>query len=100
MAICGGPDPVEVAEVDDAAAALDLMTRDGAAVVMLEIQIDGALALITTLRDRYPELVIVACSFQADAATQELALGAGADSFLKKPMSSRELYRALVKTPD
>jgi CheY-like chemotaxis protein len=55
--------------------------------------VDG-LALIRTLRARYPNLPIIAASGMADGRSEE-ALKAGAHTFLAKPFSEEELRGAL-----
>jgi CheY-like chemotaxis protein len=89
-------DLADVTEADSAPIALQVVHADGANVVLLEIQMPGGLALITSLRSRYPELVIVVCTFQTSSLTKQLALDAGADSYLNKPVRSGDLYRAIV----
>jgi CheY-like chemotaxis protein len=86
-------DPVEVSEADGAAAALQALEADGADVVLLEIRMQGALALIASLRSRHPELVIAVCSFHTGSDIEQLALDAGADSYLRKPVRREDLHR-------
>ena len=51
-----------------------------------------------------PLLRIVVCSFHNEAATRESALARGADIYLTKPISPRDLYRVLrppdIESPD
>ena len=89
-------DLTDVTEADSGPLALRVIHADGANVVLLEIQMPGGLALIASLRSRYPELVIVVCTFQTSSVTKQLALDAGADSYLNKPVGSDDLSRAIV----
>jgi CheY-like chemotaxis protein len=89
-------DLADVTEADSGPIALQAVHTDGANVVLLEIQMPGGLALIASLRSRYPELVIVVCTFQTSSVTKQLALDAGADSYLNKPVRSVDLYQAIV----
>ena len=85
--------PVLVSEVGGAAAALQALETEDADVVLLEIRIEGALACIASLRSAYPELVIAVCSFHTGSAIEQLALDAGADCYLRKPVRREDLYR-------
>jgi CheY-like chemotaxis protein len=88
----------DIAEVDDGATALGVVTGRGADLVVLEIQLPvrEGLATIAALRHRSPQLRIVVCSFHVDTATKELAFAAGADAYLDKPVGSVELRDAIV----
>jgi DNA-binding NarL/FixJ family response regulator len=97
LVLCAsGLDLVDVVEADGGTTALHVIEADGADVVILEIQIPGSLELIRVLRERYPALVIVVCSFHTSPATKQLALQAGADSYLDKPVQREDLHRAIV----
>lgn len=91
-----GLDLLDVSEADSGADALRVIDAGGADVVLLEIQIQGCVDLIVCLRTLYPELVIVVCSFHAGPAIKRLALDAGADCYLGKPVQCGDLYRAIV----
>jgi DNA-binding NarL/FixJ family response regulator len=89
----GGGTVAQVGSADEAVAAVE---RYHAVAAVLEVQMplaDG-LAVIATLRSAYPALVIVVCSFHHDAGTQRQAEEAGADAYLVKPVSTRELRNA------
>jgi DNA-binding NarL/FixJ family response regulator len=64
-----------------------------AEIVLVEIQmpVPEGLATIAALRDRFPDLRIVVCSFQSDATTREAARASGADGYLSKPLHLGEL---------
>jgi DNA-binding response OmpR family regulator len=76
--------------ISEALGAIDRY-RAGAAVV--EVDADGA--VITALRAAHPSLVIIVCTFRGDAATRRQAEEAGADAYLVKPVSTREIRTAL-----
>jgi CheY-like chemotaxis protein len=85
-----------VAEAATAAAALAAV-RAGtvdAAVVEIHMPIPVGLAVIAALRAEQPALVIVVCSFHAGPAARHEALAAGADAYLTKPVSPRDLLLA------
>jgi len=69
-------------------------------VAVLEIQLPVAegLTTIATLRERFPDLRIVVCSFHKDSATREAARAQGADGYLTKPLQVADLL-ALVVAP-
>jgi CheY-like chemotaxis protein len=84
---------LDVDEAGSGAEAVELLDRADRDVAVVEIQmpVDQGLETIVALRRRSPGLRIVVCSFHADAATKERALGAGADMYLDKPVSSDSL---------
>lgn len=71
--------------------------RANAVVLELKLPVIEALDTISVLRDDYPALAIIACSFHANAATTKAALDRGADAYLAKPFSVRDL-RAVLRT--
>ena len=75
-----------------------LIRTEQAAIVLLEIQmpVPEGLATIAALRDRFPDLRIVVCSFQSDATTREAARASGADGYLSKPLHLGELLTLLA----
>ena len=86
-----------VAEVGNLGEALIAVERHRADAVVVELRTPLVewLAGIAQLRATNPSLVIVACTFRADLATRFQACDAGADAYLVKPVSARELRRAL-----
>jgi DNA-binding response OmpR family regulator len=86
-----------VAEVMTVAEALIAVGRHSADVVVLELRtpLIEWLAGIAELRATDPTLAIVVCTFRADLATRFQACDAGADSYLVKPVSARDLRSAL-----
>lgn len=85
-----------VAQAGSPAAAVAAAGRYDPDVVVLEIQMPVAagLATIASLRAAHASLVIVVCTFHADPSTRRQALVAGADAYLSKPVSARELHTA------
>ena len=65
------------------------------AVVEIQLPVAEGLATIGALRDLFPDLLIVVCSFHDDAATRDAARMHGADGYLPKPFRVEELL-ALV----
>lgn len=94
-------DVVVVGFADGPVSAVAAVERSRADAVILEIQLPVAQGLdtISALRDDFPELVIIVCSFRADATTRREALDRGADSYLAKPLSLRDIRAALDLAP-
>lgn len=69
-------------------------------VALVEIQMPAAEGLVTiaALRQQFPDLRIVVCSFQKDSVTREAAKARGADGYLVKPLHVEDLL-ALVLAP-
>jgi DNA-binding NarL/FixJ family response regulator len=70
--------------------------REGFAdVVLLEIQmpVPEGLATIGLLREHFPAVHVVVCSFHEDPATKEAATAAGADGYIIKPFNARDLQQ-------
>ena len=86
-----------VGEADSSAAAIVVIDEQRADAVILDVQmpVSEGLKAITSLRERYPQLGIVVCSFDLDPTTVELVLAHGADSCLAKPLRRSEVHNAL-----
>jgi CheY-like chemotaxis protein len=84
----------QVGSEAEAVAAVERRLAD-AAVVEIQMPVADGLSVIAALRAARPSLLIVVCTFHADRHTQEQAAGAGADSYLVKPFSARDLRRAV-----
>jgi DNA-binding NarL/FixJ family response regulator len=79
------------------AEAEEQIRAEQADVALVEIQMPVAegLATIRGLRDGFPDLRIVVCSFHDDVTTRDEARRLGADGYLPKPLDVAELV-ALV----
>jgi CheY-like chemotaxis protein len=100
IVVSTGLELTDTADADDGASAIALIEAQGADVAIVEIQmpIREGLAAITALRSRFSRLRIVVCSFHVDPATKQLALDAGADAYLDKPVRSEQLREAMIAT--
>jgi DNA-binding NarL/FixJ family response regulator len=96
VALCGN-DVAVVGHAESPISAVDAVDRFGANVALIEIQLptDQGLETISALRDRHPMLRIIVCSFHQDEATKRSALSRGADAYVAKPISPRDLYPVL-----
>lgn len=70
--------------------------RADVAIVEIQMPVADGLAAIAALREQFPDLRIAVCSFHDDPATHEAALSQGADAYLSKPLSPRELFALAV----
>jgi len=80
------------ADLDEAAVQIRAEQPD-AALVEIQMPVTDGLAAIAALREGFPELRIVVCSFRDDAATRQAAHEAGADGYLRKPLEVSALAR-------
>jgi len=62
------------------------------AIVEIQMPVADGLAAIAALRAQFPDLRIAVCSFHDEAATREAARAQGADAYLSKPLSPRDLF--------
>ncbi len=85
---------------ESATSAVETVDRLDATAVLVEIQIpvSEGLAAVSALRYGRPNLRIIVCSFYDDPTTKNAALAQGADAYVTKPVSSRELRR-LLRSP-
>jgi DNA-binding NarL/FixJ family response regulator len=92
-----GDDVAVVGHAESPISAVEGVDHFGANVALVEIQLptDQGLATISALRDSHPMLRIIVCSFHKDEATKRSALSRGADAYVAKPISPRDLYRVL-----
>ena len=67
-----------------------------AALVEIQMPVTQGLATINALRNQFPDLRIVVCSFHSDSATRDAARTHGADSYLTKPLQIEDLVHVLV----
>lgn len=91
------PDAVVVGFADGPVSALEAVARLRADAVVVEIQLPVAQGLdtVSALRDGFPALAIIVCSYHADATTRSAASARGADHYLVKPFSPRDLHASL-----
>jgi DNA-binding NarL/FixJ family response regulator len=90
-----------VGYADGPLSALEAVGRLGANAVVLEIQlpVTQGLDTISALRDEFPALAIIVCSFHASPTTKLDALARGADAYLVKPDSLGDLRAVLRSAP-
>ncbi|MEY2432438.1 MAG: two-component system, NarL family, invasion response regulator UvrY [Acidimicrobiaceae bacterium] len=72
--------------------------RADVALVEIQMPVTQGLDTIGALRDQFPDLRIVVCSFHNDSATREAARLRGADGYLTKPLQTDDLV-VLVESP-
>lgn len=86
-----------VAEADGMETAEAAVREEGADAVVLDVRMPTpeGLRAIRGLRDAFPGLGIVVCSFDLLPETTQEAMLAGADSCLRKPASPHELVDAV-----
>ena len=94
-------DVLVVGHADGPVSAVDAVDRLRADAVLLEIQLPHTQGLdtISALRDDFPALVIIVCSYHATSAMMGEALERGADAYLAKPVSLRDLRAVLRPGP-
>ena len=92
-------DVTVVGYADGPVSAVEAVDRLRADAVVLEIQlpVSQGLDTISALRDDFPGLAIVVCSFHADTTSRRAALDRGADAYMAKPLSLPEL-RAVLRS--
>jgi len=95
---CPGLSVVGLAGNLDEAAALIRAKEADVALIEIQMPLADGLATIGGLRDQFPELRIVVCSFLHDSATRESATMRGADGYLAKPPRATDLL-ALIRRP-
>jgi len=85
-------DGFDVTEVGDGAAALDHIRRETSDLVILDIMLPGAdgLSVLGQLRE-LGDTPVILLSARGDEADRVLGLEMGADDYVVKPFSSREL---------
>ena len=95
-----GVDATVVAEADTGADAVALVREHNAQVAVVELPtpLADGLAVVTDLRGRLPDVSIVVISFAGDAAIKAAVLASGADAYLVKPVSAREVVAAVPAT--
>ena len=96
-----GVDATVVAEADTGADAVDLIEQHGASVAVVELPhpLADGVAMVAELRRGLPDLAIVVISFAADSEIKTRVLDGGADAYLVKPVSAREVMAAVPSAP-
>jgi DNA-binding NarL/FixJ family response regulator len=86
-----------VAQVASSVEALAAVERHQVNTAIIEVQmpLGEGVAAIVALRAAHPELLILVCTFDGSRAIRQQAIEAGADSYLLKPISVRELRDVL-----
>ncbi len=79
--------PLEIVEVSEGAAALEMVRNGGVDIVLLDYNMPGldGLSTLRELKLMQPELQVVLISSSDDKAMQARALESGAAAFLRKP---------------
>ena len=97
-----GIDLTVVGYADSSVTAVEAVARLSPNAVVLEIQlpVTQGLETVSALRDAFPDLAIIVCSFHTGAATKQAALARGATAYLVKPFSLRDLRSALRPSSD
>ena len=73
-----------------------LAERADLALLEIQLPVTEGLSVITALRERFPALRIVVCSFHRDVTTREEALRRGAHGYLTKPLDIGELLALAI----
>ncbi|MDQ6838588.1 MAG: response regulator [Actinomycetota bacterium] len=96
-----GDDVTVVGYAEDPDGAVEAVDRLAANAVVVEIQLPVARGLetITALRQARAVLPIVVCTFHDDDDTRLAAISSGADAYVIKPMSPRDIYPLLLPRP-
>jgi DNA-binding NarL/FixJ family response regulator len=87
---------VEADTTDDAVAGIGAHDVK-IAIVEIQMPVEDGLRTLTALREHYPSLGIIVCSFRSDAGIQAEARLLGADRYFRKPVRREELNDAFVE---
>ena len=90
-----------VGEADNEAGAKHEVEQHAADLVIIELEppVQDCLATLAALRACFPAVVILACSFYPADTTGKRALASGADAYLQKPVTAREVMAAMREAP-
>lgn len=88
---------IVVGEADNEADAIRQVDQHTAGLVIVDLQapVEDGLAAVAALRSRFPAVAILVCSLHPTEVMQQRALAAGADAYLRKPVSACEVMAAL-----
>jgi len=97
-----GDNDLRISTLASGAELLALLARDTIDLVLLDVRLPGedGLAIARRLRDASPTMPILMLTGRAEEADRVMALEGGADDYLTKPFSTRELLariRALLR---
>ena len=84
---------VSPAPAENGRRALDLLEREAFDAVLLDVMMPGmdGLAVLKSLRARWPSLPVIMLTAKGDETDRVVGLELGADDYLAKPFSPREL---------
>ena len=88
-------------EADNGTDAIREVEQHAADLVIIDLQapVEDGLAAVAALRSRFPDLVILVCSFSPADTMRPRVLAEGADAYLLKPVSAREVMAAMRESP-
>ncbi|MBL8346354.1 MAG: response regulator [Rubrivivax sp.] len=97
-----GDNDLRISTLASGAELLSLLARDTVDLVLLDVRLPGedGLAIARRLREASPTMPILMLTGRAEEADRVMALEGGADDYLTKPFSTRELLariRALLR---
>lgn len=83
----------EVTSCSDGESVIDAIGRDNPSMVVLDVMLPGkdGFSVLRELRERYPELPVIMLTARSEDIDKVLGLEMGADDYLSKPFSVREL---------
>lgn len=86
-----------IAEASNGAEALECINKEVPDVVLMDINMDGKLDVVTTeeIRSRWPEVKVIAFSMHQEVQVIRRMLKAGASGYLLKNASHQELVKAI-----
>lgn len=88
--------PIKSADVKEV---LEVVRAQKAGVLFLDDEIEGvsAIALITSIRSKFPEMAIIVISASPTKELAEAMLKTGVECLIKKPIARDQVYKALAK---
>ena len=92
---------IVVGEADNEGDAMREVEEHTAGLVIVDLQapVEDGLAAVAALRSRFPDVAILVCSFHPTEVMRQRALAEGADAYLRKPVSAREVMTAMRGAP-
>lgn len=90
-----------VGEAGNDAEAKQEVEQHAADLVIIDLHppVEDSLATIAALRAWFPAVVILVCSFDPADTMGKRALASGADAYLLKPLTAREVMAAMREAP-